>query len=468
MLNRIAQLQREKEELRGIISASAFSDGSSSILAKGGAEQELFLVDATGNWCGVADDVVETLRDPHYTNEFFSASVEIDSDPIPINHEFFPALYRELVLRTRTVAAAAREYRAVPLGMGTLPTFPIDALGRTDLPSAKRRYQQFLEVLTARHGSYQFELNGRRIHVPCSPTAAGITCGFSPNVGVRPDLFGLALNIATATAWTSPLLSSTSPFALGGVGAWNSRPILWHYGMDPAGKLSPFGIGSYYRARGVEALIEWSDFLENGERILEFQDTPIDAGAPFAATRLQTGTTWVQTCRPRFTTSGRHASCYIELRLPDTALTIADNVADFAFFVGLLGYYLPRLESASELCSYEEAMRAYLAARLSGDPQLIWRGSAVTASQLILRELLVHAADGLECSGIPAKTAAHLLNMIERRLAVQSAPDWMRRTVAETALPLHNALRSMVVETAKRQAVQPDELADTSGVADWK
>ena len=61
-----------------------------------------------------------------------------------------------------------------------------------------------------------------------------------------------------------------------------------------------------------------------------------------------------------------------------------------------------------------------------------------------------------------------LLTLIERRLTVQSAPDWMRRTVAKAALPLQDALRSMVVETAKRQAIQPDGLADTLGVADWK
>ena len=81
-----------------------------------GSEQELFLVNAAWRPAPVALEVLDKIRDPHFTNEIALFNLEVNLDPIMFGGDCLSRMERELNCFISKAREAANSCEAVAAG----------------------------------------------------------------------------------------------------------------------------------------------------------------------------------------------------------------------------------------------------------------------------------------------------------------------------------------------------------------
>jgi gamma-glutamyl:cysteine ligase YbdK (ATP-grasp superfamily) len=124
----------------------------------------------------------------------------------------------------------------------------------------------------------------------------------------------------------------------------------------------------------------------------------------------------------------------VENRVLPAGPTIADTVANAAFYYGLVRSLSEAQRPIWTQMSFTTAAEnLHEAARHGLDAQLYWPGVGDTpVAELILRRLLPLAREGLGGLGVSQATADRLLGIIEQRcLTGQTGASWQLAAVAE-------------------------------------
>jgi hypothetical protein len=140
----------------------------------------------------------------------------------------------------------------------------------------------------------------------------------------------------------------------------------------------------------------------------------------------------------------------VENRVLPAGPTIADTVANAAFYYGLVRSLTEAQRPIWTQMSFTTAAEnLHEAARHGLDAHLYWPGVGDTpVTELILRRLLPLAREGLDRWGVNPVDADRLLGIIEQRcLTGQTGAAWQINTVAEitrhSGVDRHEALRQM-------------------------
>src|SRR5690606_8081783 len=98
--------------------------------------------------------------------------------------------------------------------------------------------------------------------------------------------------------------------------------------------------------------------------------------------------------------------------------TPADEVANAAFWFGLVSGLAEAYEDIAEVMAFDDAKHNFVAAaRLGLNAQLTWlHGKRKPAPQLILEDLLPMVRHGLDIAGVDATDCDHYLGIIEARV----------------------------------------------------
>src|SRR5207245_4418431 len=138
--------------------------------------------------------------------------------------------------------------------------------------------------------------------------------------------------------------------------------------------------------------------------------------------------------RPVYDNAGGTPHLRVENRVLPAGPTIADVVANAAFYYGLTRYLAEAQRPIWTQMSFATAAEnLHEAARYGLDAQLYWPGVGDTpVAELILRRLLPLAREGLSRWGVSQVDADRLLGIIEQRcLTGQNGAAWQVATVAE-------------------------------------
>ncbi len=122
----------------------------------------------------------------------------------------------------------------------------------------------------------------------------------------------------------------------------------------------------------------------------------------------------------------------IENRVLPAGPTIVDEVANGAFWFGLISGMAAKYPDITQLHSFEDvAMNFKCAARLGLDAQFAWTdGNVLPAARLIGDTLLPLAHEGLARSGIDSADAERYLGIIEARVnSGQTGARWQLRSL---------------------------------------
>ncbi|WP_435769241.1 glutamate-cysteine ligase family protein [Nocardioides sp. SYSU DS0651] len=425
-----------------------------------GLEVELNLVDDAGDPALRNEEVLAAIADPDFQTELGQFNVEMNVPPGPLAEGGLDAFEKHLRESLNEAERRSAALGAHLVMIGILPTLTPEHLA-ADVISGNPRYSLLSDqILRARGEDIHIDIHGtERLRTTVDtivPEAACTSTQF--HVQVSPERFASFWNASQAIAGVQLAVAANSPYLLG--------KELWAETRIPLFEQSTDTRSEELRAQGVRPRVwfgeRWItsvfDLFEENVRyfpallpVIDEEDplTVLEAGGTpnLQELRLHNGTIY-RWNRPVYDISDGLPHLRVENRILAAGPTVADTVANAAFYFGLVRALADSerpLWSQMSFSAAEENFRN--AARHGIDAEVYWPGvGRVRATELVLRRLLPLAHDGLVAWGVGAEEAHRHLALIEQRcLGATNGAAWFVRRVRESqAEERYDALREVL------------------------
>ncbi len=413
-----------------------------------GAEQEMFIVDASLRPAPKAIEILKRLEGGPFTYELASFNLEANLSPQPLSGNCLSAMEAELIDAVAQARAAAMAEGTDVLLTGILPT-----LQQKDLTLANMvpfpRYHALNQVMSElRGGKFQTYIKGLDELSVSHDNVMMEACNtsFQVHFQVGAEEFANLYNLAQAV--TGPVLAAAvnSPALLQHRLWHETRVALFQQSLDvrsetlvQRGTRPRVTFGDRWIENSVleifrediarfRALLS-TDLGESSMAMLDRGETP-----PLKALCLHNGTVY-RWNRPCYGVKDGQAHLRIENRVMPAGPTIADEIANAAFFFGLMVGLDRSYGDVRDVMSFDDAKNNFIAAARYGlNAQFRWvKGKTSTARDLMLQHLIPLSRDGLREKSIDQVDIDRFLGLIEER--VQS-----ERTGAQWALDSLNGM----------------------------
>jgi Glutamate-cysteine ligase family 2(GCS2) len=410
-----------------------------------GLEIELNLVDDVGLPSMKNAEVLGAIADPAWATELGRFNLEINVPPRPLAGDAFTRLETEVRGSLNHANARATQAGSRLVMIGILPTLREDHVSEQNI-SANPRYRLLNDQMFAARGEeMQIAIEGPErllTHVDTiAPEAACTSVQF--HLQVSPEAFASYWNAAQAVAGAQLALAANSPFLFGRQlwpetriplfeQATDTRPEeLRQQGVRPRVWFGERWITSVFdlfeeNLRYFPALLPLCED-EDPAAVLERGETP-----ELAELTLHNGTIY-RWNRPVYAVVGGRPHLRVENRVLPAGPTVADVVANAAFYYGVVRALAEAERPVWTQMSFAAAADNLIAGARHGiEAVLYWPGfGEVPASELALRRLLPLASDGLSRWGVDAADADRLLGIVGARcLAGRTGATWQADAVS--------------------------------------
>jgi len=476
------------EDLRALefmIETDRFETGVTRI----GAEQEMFLVDRNLRPAPISLEVLERADEPRLTTEIARFNLEANLTPLLLRDSCFSEMeqeLRELILKVRTSAA---HLDADVLLSGILPTLKKSDLTLENLAPIPRYHELNRGVIGLRGGPFSIHIKGLDELQITHDNIMMESCNtsFQVHFQTSPAEFAAAYNVAQAI--TAPVLAAAvnSPLLFGHRLWQETRVALFQHSTDARSRTqlarshpTRVSFGDNWLKHSVVELFheQISRFRpimisrpdEDPFQVLARGETPL-----LSALRMHNGTVW-RWNRACYGVADGIAHLRIENRALPSGPTVQDEVANAAFFVGLMVAVPQEFGEISKRLNFDDAKENFFAAARHGlNAQLRWLdGKSLSASALILNSLLPLARAGLKESNVESKDIDKYLGLVEERVrSGQTGAQWMLNSLASLSRhqPVDMRLRTLTSTILARQkedkAVKDWKLAESDELTDW-
>jgi CBS domain-containing protein len=434
-----------------------------------GAEQELFLVDKDWRPAPIATKVLEIVEDDHFTTELGLFNLEFNLDPLTFGGGCLGDMERQLDELLEKVRSAAHRCNGDVVLAGILPTLKKSDL-ELDNMTPNPRYFALNEAMTRlRGGDYEFFLKGideLHLHHGSIMVEASNT-SFQVHFQVAPDEFARLYNVAQTV--TGPVLAAAanSPLLFGKRLWWETRVGLFQQSIDTRRSTAHLreqvprvSFGRHWvQASALEI------FREDIARFRTLLSTEVD-GDPFEdiergeapslkALRLHNSTVyrWNRVC---YGISDGKPHLRIENRILPSGPSIRDEVANAAFWYGLMNGVLGEYGDVTRHFNFDDIRNNFFAAAQHGlHAQLSWHGGRIApADRLILDTLIPLARAGLQAADISSDDADRFLGTVEERVrSGKTGAQWQLSSLASMGRkgPMSERLSALTAAIAGRQ-----------------
>lgn len=406
-----------------------------------GAEQELCLVDQQAKAWPHSMEVLHKLQETKegsFTTELAKFNLEINLEPLEFTGKALSKLERNLQAKVEQVRSVAEELGGDIILTGILPTIrkmDVDLKNMTPL----QRYRALCQAIQKTRGE-DFDLRIQGMDELLmkfeSPLLEACNTSFQLHLQVTPEDFVPKYNIAQLIA--APVLAGAvgSPI-LFGKRLWNeTRVALFQQSVDTR------TVGDHLRESSPRVTFgnEWVQesileiFQEDTARyrvmlsseVTEDVEQMLDEGKPPALKALQihNGTIY-RWNRPCYGITNGKAHLRIENRVLPSGPTVTDEVANSAFWLGLMNKFEDYHPDVSEEMDFDDVrMNFFAACKLGLDTNFRWFGEKrVSAEELITKELLPIAREGLQKAEIAEHDITDYLEVIEQRVTSGQTPS---------------------------------------------
>ncbi|TNF24569.1 MAG: CBS domain-containing protein [Deltaproteobacteria bacterium] len=454
-----------------------------------GAEQEMFLVDPYGNPAMAAPEMLERLP-PQFTNELARFNLELNLEPQVFGGTCLSNIENEIVEHLGTARRVAAELGVDVLLAGILPTIAKKHLGLDAMTPMPRYFQLNDTLKRMRGGAFSLSIKGhdelRFDHDNILFEACNTS--FQVHFQVSPEEFPRLYNLAQAVTAPVMAVSVNSPLLM--------QQRLWRETRVALFQQSIDNRTTHQSARGLRPRVSFgSSWVRNSilelfqediarYRILlstEADEDPMDLiaqGLPpkLSALRLHNGTVY-RWNRPCYGVTDGVPHLRIEHRTLPSGPTPADEVANAAFFFGLMTGLGEQHDDITQHMSFDDAQHNFLnAARFGLRANFAWAdGRDWKAADLIRDVLIPQARDGLASKGIAADDINRYMEIIESRVRTgQTGAQWMLGSLeamgdSGTRDERHRALVLASLERQhKNQPVHTWRLAALNETHDWR
>ncbi len=455
-----------------------------------GAEQEMFLIDSAMRPAPVAMEVLKLADDQRLTTEIGKFNLEANLSPRPLTGHGMRDMEDELSELVTIARRAARGCDADVLLTGILPTIRQSDLTLDNLTPIPRFFELNRAMNQLRGGAFNIHIKGLdELHTTHDNVMFEACCSsFQVHLQVGPDEFARLYNLAQMISAPLLAVAANSPLLIGHR-LWNeTRVALFQHSTDER--------SSARQARSHPPRVSFGEgWIRNSiveifqEEIARFrviltkqiEEDPFESiarGEPptLSALRLHNGTVW-RWNRPCYGIKDGVAHLRIEHRSMPSGPSIIDEMANAAFFFGLMSALPDEYGEIDKRMPFDDAKNNFFAAARHGlKAQLTWDdGRDYPASKLILERLLPAAREGLKRAGVDAEDGDRYLDVIQERVERdQTGAKWSLRSLAAmndrgSREMRHRVLTEAMLEQQRSGApVSRWTLAKMNGVADWR
>lgn len=434
-----------------------------------GAEQEMFLID--DNWRparGVLE-LLEQLRDTHYTTELGQFQIEANCDAQVFEGDGLSKMHAQLDDLVDRARKAAGELGMGVVLMGILPTMRKRDLGLDNMvPSA--RYMQLNKIITGmRGGKFQFSIKGldELIIDHDSVMLEACNSSFQVHLQVTPAEFARFYNLAQVLAGPIMSVSANSPIVFGRRLWAETRIALFRQAVDSRNQThhlreteARVSFGTRWVKQSVTEIFRediarfralvGTDLAEDPMALLDRGEIP-----QLKALRLHNGTIyrWNRAC---FGITEGKPHLRIENRVIPAGPSTLDEMANAAFWCGMMVELGAREEDITRRIDFDQAAaNFYTAAREGVGSHFTWLDQEdIAARDLVLDRLLPVAQAGLRRQGIHDDEIKKYLTVIDERVrSARTGARWQLsswNSLRDRATPAERA-NALVAATAQRQ-----------------
>ena len=396
-----------------------------------GAEQEMFLIDEGLRPAKAAMPILEALNSKRFTTELGQFNLEVNLSPQELGGRCLSRMQQELEHGIGQARSAAEKLGVQVVLCGILPTLGKQHLS-IDYMTPNPRYLQLNDTMCQlRGGEFKTMIKGvdelQTTHDNVMLEACNTS--FQVHFQVGPDEFAPLYNLAQAV--TAPVLAAgvNSPVLLQHRLWKETRVALFQQSLDTR-SAAITGRGGRQRVSFGDKWVERSVMEIFREDIARFRALiAVDTGeSPLAmlergeipalkALCLHNGTVY-RWNRPCYGVKDNVAHLRIENRVLPAGPSVVDEMANAAFFFGLMCALDREYGDVTRVMKFDDAKANFLAAARYGlDARFEWvGGKAVTADQLILDHLLPLAREGLTDRGLDAADVDRYTGVLEERV----------------------------------------------------
>jgi CBS domain-containing protein len=413
-----------------------------------GAEQEMFLIDRYLRPAPVSLEVLKQANDARLTTEIARFNLEANLTPLELENDCFTRLHQELNEVLEIARKGAATQNADILLAGILPTLQKSDLTLDNLTPVARYYELDRGVIRMRGGPLSIHIKGLDELQLTHDNIMMESCNTSFQVHFQSNAHEFANHYNVAQAITAPLLAAAvnSPLLFGQRLWQETRVALFQHSADERSRPqlarnqpTRVTFGDRWLQHSVielfhDQITRFRSIMiaqpdENPFAVLARGETP-----SLSALRMHNGTVW-RWNRACYGVHNGVPHLRIENRALPSGPTIVDEVANAAFFAGLM-LAVPQAygEIATQMAFDDAKLNFFRAARHGLDAQFQWiDGQTHSAVSLILDHLLPLARHGLIEAKIASQDIDKYLGIIEERTrCAQTGARWIMKSLPAT------------------------------------
>jgi CBS domain-containing protein len=403
-----------------------------------GAEQEFALVDRHYRPSKNGPEILGRIGDPHFTTELAKYNLEINLDPIELKDKAFAQMEKQLRLLLNKADDLAQKTDDHIILTGILPSIDIRAV-KMDFMTPNPRYFALDEIIKELRGE-DFELNilgvDELILAHTNILFEACNTSFQMHLQVDPEEFADMYNWAQMISGPVLAISANSPLLFGRQLWSETRISLFQQSIDMRSKgyhlrereqRVSFGNGwiecitdIYKNDITRFPLILAANNEENSLERLKKGEIP-----KLASLNLHNGTIWKWN-RPCYGVANGVAHLRIENRYIPSGPTVIDEMANMAFWVGLMQSMPEKYRGNWKNQEFDQAKENFYKAATAGmQSAMVWEGEILSSRDLVRKHLLGMAEEGLKKVGIASEDIERYLGVIEGRVSTgQNGSRW--------------------------------------------
>lgn len=405
-----------------------------------GAEQELFLVDSNLRPKACVLKVLEHLKDKPFTTELAQYNLETNLSPQLLGTDCLSKMHAELDEMIALARSAAEHEAAQVLMCGILPTLDKQHLGLEWMTPIPRYYQLNRMMVALRNGHFDAAIKGVDEFYLSHDNVMLEACNTSFQVHWQcdPEEYARVYNIAQLITAPQLACAVNSPILMGKRLWHETRVALFQQSVDTRSEVKA--------QRGSRSRVNFGDrWLEDSimeifrEDVARFrsliasapEESPMEVlargGIPqLKALRLHNGTVY-RWNRPCYGVMDGQAHLRIENRIMPAGPSVIDEMANAAFFFGLMNALPHEYGDVRSQIAFDDAKNNLVtAARYGLHSRLRWlRGKTWSTEQLVMDHLLPLARQGLQAAKVSSSDIERYLGVLEERVKIgRTGAQW--------------------------------------------
>ncbi len=455
-----------------------------------GLEQEFCIMDYSLRPLMKNLELLKRLRDDHFTTELAKFNLEINLEPRVFRNKCFSKYENDLVRLLTKANKQAHKIGGKVILTGILPTIKEGDIG-IDKITPIQRYLALNEVMSkARGKDFEFNIQGIDELITKTDSVLFESCNtsFQIHFQINPDKFKEYYNWSKAISGPVLACCVNSPMFLGRRLWKETRIALFQQSTDIRKSESTFREERprvFFGNKWEEGSI-LDHYQENVSRFKilltrEIEKSSVDdlkeGKVPdLKALALHNGTVykWNRACYGL--TDGK-PHIRIEARYVPAGPSIVDEIANTAFWTGLM-YGMPeKYENIHEQLHFDDAKSNFVkAAQFGISTQFKWMSDKlVPAQDLILNEMIPIAEEGLKKAKVDQADIDKYLGIIKNRVkSERTGSQWMLDSYNELKKDCHNQeclstiTEGIYARQKKGLPVHRWKLASLSEGGNWK